>query len=151
MSGFYLNELLLKLTHRHDPVPGVFDLYHATLEALKHATPLEATLRIFEKRLLDALGYGVALDVDAGSGASIEPDAYYHFRPTHGVFAAASDAPGVLAGESLLALAREELVPGRALEDARRLLQAALAHCLEGRELNTRTVARAVARRGSHR
>ena len=24
MSGFYLNELLLKLTHRHDPVSGVF-------------------------------------------------------------------------------------------------------------------------------
>jgi DNA repair protein RecO (recombination protein O) len=151
MSGFYLNELLLKLTHRHDPVPAVFDLYHATLEALKHAAPLEASLRIFEKRLLDALGYGVALDVDAGSGASIEPNAYYHFRPTHGVFAAASDAPGALAGESLLALAREELAPGRSQDDARRLLQAALAHCLEGRELNTRTVARAVARRGSHR
>src|SRR5215831_5353922 len=65
MSGFYLNELLLKLTHRHDPVPAVFDVYHATVEALKHGASLEASLRIFEKRLLDALGYGVALDSDA--------------------------------------------------------------------------------------
>ena len=52
MAGFYLNELLLKLTHRHDPVSGVFDTYHATLEALKHGAPLEPSLRIFEKRLI---------------------------------------------------------------------------------------------------
>ena len=37
----------------------------------------------------------------------------------------------------------------RELADARVLLQAALAHCLEGRELATRAVARSMARRGS--
>ena len=76
MAGFYLNELLLKLTHRHDPVPGMFDVYHATLARLKQGAPLEASLRVFEKRLLDALGYGLALDVDARTGANIEADAY---------------------------------------------------------------------------
>jgi DNA repair protein RecO (recombination protein O) len=145
MSGFYLNELLLKLTHRHDPVPGVFDNYHAALEALKQGALLEATLRIFEKRLLDLLGYGVALDVDARTGAAIEPDAYYHFRPAYGVFPAAEDAAGALLGASLLGLAREEIVTARELDDAKRLLQAAMAHCLEGRELSTRKVARSVA------
>jgi DNA repair protein RecO (recombination protein O) len=145
MAGFYLNELLLKLTHRHDPVPGVFDVYHGTLEALKRGAPLEASLRIFEKRLLDALGYGVALDVDARSGAGIEADAYYHFRPAQGLVPVAADVAGALAGASLLSLAREELDEARALDDARRLMQAALAQCLEGRELKTRTVARAVA------
>jgi len=147
MSGFYLNELLLKLTHRHDPVSGVFDTYHATLEALKHGATLEPTLRIFEKRLLDLLGYGVELDVDARTGAGIEPDAYYHFRPAYGVFPAADDAAGAMLGASLLRLAREEIETERELEDAKRLLQAALAQCLEGRELATREVARAVARR----
>jgi DNA repair protein RecO (recombination protein O) len=149
MAGFYLNELLLKLTHRHDPVPGVFDAYHGTLEALKHGAPLEASLRIFEKRLLDMLGYGLALDVNASTGAGIDADAYYHFRPAHGLIHAAPDAPGALSGASLIGLAREQLAPGRVLEDARRLLQGALAHCLEGRELNTRAVARSIARRGS--
>jgi len=147
MSGFYLNELLLKLTHRHDPVTGVFDTYHATLEALKHGAPLEASLRIFEKRLLDLLGYGVELDVDARNGTSIDPDAYYHFRPAYGVFPAAGDAAGAMLGASLIRLAREEVETQRELEDAKRLLQAALAQCLEGRELTTREVARAVARR----
>lgn len=151
MSGFYLNELMLKLTHRHDPVPGVFDLYHGTLEALKQGAPLEPSLRIFEKRLLDALGYGVALDVDARTGASIEPDAYYHFRPTQGVLPADASASGALSGASLISLALEELDSPRALEDSKKLLQAALTHVLEGRELNTRTVARSVARRGNHR
>lgn len=149
MAGFYLNELLMKLTHRHDPVPGLFDVYHGTLEALKRGAALEPSLRIFEKRLLDLLGYGIELDVDASSGACVEADAYYHFRPEHGVFAATEDAPGVLSGASLISLAREQLAPGRELEDARRLLQAALAHCLEGRELTTRAVARSIARRGS--
>ena len=151
MSGFYLNELMLKLTHRHDPVPQVFDTYHAALEALKHGAGLEATLRIFEKRLLDLLGYGVELDVDARTGASIDPNAYYHFRPAYGVFPAAADATDALLGASLIGLAREQLAAPRELEDAKRLLQAALAQCLEGRELSTRKVARSVARRGKSR
>jgi len=149
MSAFYLNELMLKLTHRGDPVPGVFDAYHHALEALKAGARLEPTLRVFEKRLLDLLGYGVDLDVDARTGAGIEADAYYHFRPAYGVFPAAADSPGAMLGASLISLAREQVSAARELEDARRLLQAALAHCLEGRELNTRVVARSVARRGS--
>src|ERR1700758_4242428 len=34
LAGFYLNELLLKLTTRHDALPELFDQYHATLEQL---------------------------------------------------------------------------------------------------------------------
>jgi hypothetical protein len=64
------------------------------------------------------------------------------------VFPAAVDAPGAMLGASLLSLAREQVSSPRELEDAKRLLQAALAQCLEGRELNTRAVARSVARAG---
>jgi hypothetical protein len=58
-------------------------------------------------------------------------------------------ASGALAGHSLIGLANEQLQGARALEDSRRLLQAALAQCLEGRPLATRMVAKAVARRES--
>jgi len=149
MAGFYLNELLLKLITRHDPVPGVFDLYHGTLDALKHGTSLEPSLRIFEKRLLEMLGYGLDLATDAQTGGSIDPDQHYLFRLTHGMFRTAADAPGAVAGRSVISLAQEELSGGRELEDARRLLQSALAHVLEGRELNTRAVARSIARKES--
>lgn len=139
MAGFYLNELLLKLTTRHDPHPYLFESYSEALTHLKHEAPLERTLRIFEKRLLDELGYGLDLAVEA--------DSYYQFRPAQGLVPAVPEAPGALAGRSLVSLANEDLGGPGELEDSRKLLQAALAHCLEGRELTTRAVARAIARR----
>ena len=139
MGSFYLNELLIKLTTRHDPQPSLFDDYHATVETLRGGMRLEPALRIFEKRLLDCLGYGLDLkDVDA--------DEYYHFRPAQGLFPTVADAAGAISGNSLIHLANEELRSPRDLDDARRVLQAALAQCLEGRELNTRAVAKAVVR-----
>lgn len=147
MAAFYLNELLMKLTTRHDPLPLLFDTYHETLERLRYGVPLEPPLRVFEKRLLEALGYGLDLGAEAQTGKRIVPTAYYHFRPELGLVATAADAAGALAGHSLIELANEQLTGERELEDSKRLLQAALAQCLEGRPLATRTVARAVARR----
>ncbi|HZO22819.1 MAG TPA: DNA repair protein RecO [Steroidobacteraceae bacterium] len=144
MASFYLNELLLKLTTRHDPLPAVFDDYHAAVESLRHGTSVEPVLRVFEKRLLDSLGYGPDLSGEAHTGKPIEAGTYYHFRPALGLVPAASEAGGALAGSSLIRLAGEQLSDAQELEDARRLLLAALTHCLEGRELNTRSVARSI-------
>lgn len=150
MAAFYLNELLMKLTTRHDPLPLLFDTYHAALEGMRQGAPLEPELRVFEKRLLEALGYGLDLGAEARTGKRIEPGEYYHFRPEQGLVATVADAAGALAGHSLIGLANEHLASGRELDDAKRLLQAALAQCLEGRPLATRTVARAVARSEAH-
>lgn len=149
MPAFYLNELLIKLTTRHDPIPPLFDAYAGAVEGLREGAPVEPTLRVFEKRLLEALGYGLELGVEAQGGRGIEPDAYYHFRPSQGLVPAVADAPGALAGRSLEHLADERLELPRDLEDARLLLQAAIAQALEGRELATRTVARAMVHRGA--
>jgi DNA repair protein RecO (recombination protein O) len=147
MAAFYLNELLIKLTTRHDPLPALFDDYHATMEGLRRGVSLEPTLRVFEKRLLDALGYGLDLATEAQTGKPIEPGGYYHFRPAQGLFPTVAEAAGAVSGRSLISLASEQLGSERDLEDARRLLQAALAQCLEGRELTTRVVAKAVVKR----
>ena len=149
LAAFYLNELLIKLTTRHDPLPELFDHYHATLGALRAGAALEPTLRIFEKRLLEVLGYGLDLGSESLSGRPIQAQEYYHYRPAQGLVGAGSVRAGALAGESLLALAAEELTSARALEDARRLLKAALAACLEGRQLTTRSVARAMLHRAA--
>lgn len=144
LPAFYLNELLLKLTTRHDPLAELFDAYTTTLGRLRAGEPTEPALRIFEKRLLEALGYGLDLGSEANSGKRIEPEQYYHYRPAQGLFPTVAEAAGALSGRSLLGLADEQLLAERALADSRRLLQAALAECLEGRELTTRSVARAV-------
>lgn len=144
MAAFYLNELLLKLTTRHDPLPTLFDDYHAAVEGLRAGTAQQPVLRIFEKRLLDSLGYGPDLGGEAQTGKPIEANAYYHFRPAQGLVPAAAGASGAVAGSSVIRLAEEQLSAAQELEDARCLLQAALRLCLEGRELNTRSVARAI-------
>ena len=148
LAAFYLNELLLKLTTPHDALPELFDHYHGTLEQLRGGTPLEPALRLFEKRLLEVLGYGLDLSTEARSGLPLEPGAYYDFHPGVGLLPARGAAASALRGHSLLSLARENLREERELEDARRVLQAALGACLEGRPLTTRQVARAM-KRGS--
>ena len=149
LAAFYLNELLMRLTTRHDPLPELFDQYHGTLEALRAGAALEPCLRIFEKRLLEVLGYGVDLTAEAHTGKRIEAHGYYHFRARQGLLPAAAHTNGALAGSSLLSLARERLDGARELEDARRLLQAALGECLEGRPLATRAVARSLMRKAA--
>ncbi len=59
MSAYYLSELILALTLRHDPHPQLFDHYAAAVSGLRHADSPQGVLRLFEKRLLDALGYGL--------------------------------------------------------------------------------------------
>ena len=151
MASFYLNELLMKLTTRHDPLPMLFDTYHETLDSLRNGAPLERELRVFEKRLLEALGYGLDLGAEARDGQAHRGRTSIIISvPSRGSSRSVAAAGGALAGHSLIGLANEQLSSARELDDSRRLLQAALAQCLEGRPLATRVVARAVARRELH-
>ena len=149
MAAFYLNELLLKLTTRHDPLPALFDHYHATLVRLRSGTALEPALRVFELRLLELAGFGLELETEAGGAVPLAADGYYRFRPAQGLVRARAHDAGALAGASLIDLRQERLSGTRALEDARRLLHAALAACLEGRPLATRAVARSMVRKAA--
>lgn len=145
MSGFYVNELMLKLVPRGDPHPELYEVYAQTLAALAGGDDEPRSLRLFEKRLLDALGYGVDYAHIADTGATVRPAAYYHVRPERGVEAeAAGGGAHVYLGAHLLSLAAEELAEAAALAAARELLAHALAAPLEGRVLGTRTVARAL-------
>lgn len=59
LSAWYLSDLVLQLTARHDPQPELFDHYAGALAGLRSGAPLERELRLFEKRMLDVLGYGI--------------------------------------------------------------------------------------------
>lgn len=149
VNGFYLNELLLKLFARHDSHPDVFDLYAQTLESLKAPGDALRPLRLFEKRLLDALGYGLALERDAVTGQAIDPGAAYQYRVEQGAVRIDGVAEGVaiFSGATLLSLAGEDLADAAVCADARKLLRAALDRCLEGRELKSRQVMMALRRK----
>jgi len=146
MSAFYLNELLLKLLTRHDPHPELFDCYELALGQLRCAEAPEAALRGFEARLLELIGYGLNLAAEADTGLPVRADAYYQFRPgVHGLVIAEPGSAGAIGGGLLQRLARGAPLHDEAeLRQARTLMRAALDHCLEGRALATRDVARSL-------
>ena len=139
MSGFYLNELLLKLTERGDPNPRIFDYYDAALRALGAGADEETGLRRFEKRLLEELGYGLQL-AHTEEGAPIDATTYYRIQPQGGPRACVADAPGAVYGRSLADLDAERFGDAQSLRDAKRVLRAAIDACLEGRPLNSRQI-----------
>jgi len=148
MSGFYLNELLLKLTERCDPHPEIFAAYSACIEGLCGGGFEEETLRRFEKRLLDNLGYGLEL-TRTPDGAPIAVDAFYKVQAQRGPQPCVADAPGAVYGRSLADLDTETFTDARSLKDAKRVLRAALDACLDGRALKSREVMLAMRRRAT--
>jgi len=143
MSGFYANELLIKLLQRNDPHAALFDAYAALLTRLyEPGEDPGRALRLFEKRLLDELGWGLNLEHEAGSGAPLEPGRSYRYGIEGGAEPIDGVAEGTLifCGASLLSLGQERLDDPRSLADARRLLRAALDRVLDGRPLRTREV-----------
>jgi DNA repair protein RecO (recombination protein O) len=146
MSGFYLNELLLKLTERCDPHPEIFEAYAACIAALCGNEGEEASLRRFEKRLLDYLGYGLELSRTV-DGSPIDAAAYYRFAAERGPLPCVAESPGAVYGRSLADLDAESFGDARSLRDAKRVLRAALDACLDGRTLKSREVMRAMRRR----
>src|ERR1035437_4020252 len=95
MCGFYLNELLTNLLARDDAHEQLFDYYRATLYRLAHESDHAATLRCFEKHLLQQLGYALELETEAGSGKPVEAEEAYRYVVEQGALA---DNGGVHAG-----------------------------------------------------
>lgn len=146
--GFYMNELLLRLLHRHDPHESLFDTYQSSLKALQLDKGPERTLRIFEKRLLQEVGYGLVLNNEIDDNAPIQSDAIYEYIVNRGPVRVAETGVqgpkrGVrIQGSSLLALARESLNDVTALRETKILMRVVLDEYLGGKPLNSRKLFR---------
>jgi DNA repair protein RecO (recombination protein O) len=106
-SGFYLNELLMKLLARHDPHPALFDAYAATLPSLAIGDDAQgqAALRAFELTLLRQAGLLPELDVVTLTQQPVEPAGAYALRPEAGLTTAPGrDGDAELTGAALVAL-----------------------------------------------
>ena len=86
-SGFYLNELLMKLLARHDPHAALFDVYAQTLPHLAAGedAKVQAALRAFELRLLKEVGVLPDLSLTTLTLAAVQTDARYSLLPEAGV------------------------------------------------------------------
>jgi DNA repair protein RecO (recombination protein O) len=146
MAGFYLNELLMRLLPRQDPHPGLYDHYAAALQCLA-LRPVAPVLRIFEKHLLTAMGYGLSLTHVSAGDAPVEPGERYRYDLEAGPLPAQERAAGLLiSGRALLALHTEALDDADDLKAVKRLLRMALERHLDGRGLKTSNVMRSMAK-----
>jgi DNA repair protein RecO (recombination protein O) len=93
-SGFYLNELLLKLLARQDPHPQLFDAYAETLPQL-HASEdaqSQAALRAFELRLLRETGLLPDLSLATVTQQPLDAARLYLLSPEAGLVPGGDDA-----------------------------------------------------------
>ncbi len=140
MCGFYLNELLINLLARDDAHEQLFDYYRSTLYRLAHETDHAATLRCFEKHMLQELGYALELETVAGSGKPVEPEVCYRYAVDRGVLPDDSDVHSDFAvfGKTLLAMAADDYSDPEIARQSKQLMRLLLSHHLGGKILHTR-------------
>ena len=141
MSGYYANELLLKLLHRHDPQPEIFSAYRRTIENLAATADVAMPLRHFEIELLRLLGYALNLDHDTETREPLRSDTMYEYRVEQGPVPIANrEGAMVFSGQQLTAVRNEDFDRPEILNCAGRLLREVISFHLGGRELNSRKV-----------
>lgn len=122
LSGYYLNELLMRLLARDDAHPQLFDAYTGAVEVLAsdHAgaqsAAQSAALRAFELILLREIGLLPGLDAQTLTLESLGPNGSYALVPEAGIRQAQDDEIA-LSGADWLALqvALDERMPFTAL------------------------------------
>ena len=152
-SGFYLNELLMKLTARHDAHPALFDAYAHTLPHLSadEDARVQAALRAFELTLLRELGVLPDLSLVTLTLQAVRAEVRYSLLPEAGVSDARADVD--LAGSTLIGLQaalshgslpalQQACMP--ALADLRSVLRGLLHYHLGSSVLRTRQVMQGV-------
>ena len=150
LAGYYLNELLLRLMAKGDPNAEIYDDYRHALAQLGSNAVVSRVLRVFELRLLRALGYGLELDFDIETGSPIRPDLWYQFTPERGacVNVTGDRKENVFSGRDLIELREERLADAESLQAARRLLKPMLSRYLGERPLKSSIVMREIVGRG---
>ena len=142
MCGFYLNELLLRLLPREDAHQTLFAYYSQTLRTLALGRDFATTLRRFELKLLQELGYAVPLEQDEHEVA-IDASLAYNYRAEHGASTSRiAQKNGVqscqITGKTLLDMAQDNYSDVQTQQQSKQLMRMLLAHYLGDKPLHTR-------------
>lgn len=143
LCGCYMNELLIKLLHKHDPHEQLFDHYGKTLESLADGELPQVVLRLFEKKLLQEIGYGLLLTHEIKRNSPVLQDKTYRYYPDSGpVISDGIDLQSewVVGGSTLIALENEEFADSSQLTESKQLMRALLNQSLQGRKLKSRSI-----------
>lgn len=142
VCGFYLNELVLKLTQRDDPHEATYDGYELALSGLRAGDAVAPVLRRFERHMLADLGYGLTLTQDA-HGADIDAAGRYVYVPERGAVPVAAGAQETeVVGKTLLDMARDDYSDPVTMQQSRAVMRLVINHHLGGQVLHTRQLLR---------
>ncbi len=131
LSGYYLNELLMRMLARDDPHARLFDVYGLAVRLLAtaDAEALQPALRSFELLLLRETGLLPALDAETSTVAPLQPGVRYALAAEHGLRRAGAGERSSLTGDAWQALQKAlddtEASPGAAM------MQAVVPHAAE--------------------
>ncbi|MEJ8566626.1 DNA repair protein RecO [Elongatibacter sediminis] len=157
--GLYVNELMMRALHRSDPHESLFESYSHLLADLAGSRPAQPLLRIFERDLLEAMGFGMQLVAEHASGEAVAAGRHYRYVPGAGPvrekrsrddLAGAGGAEltnvhpdhGIrVSGDALLAL-QSSRIDDEHLVELKRLMRAVLRFHLGDRPLVSQTLFR---------
>lgn len=145
-SGLYVNELLVRLLHRHDANEDLYNLYQLTINGLNSSEALEVVLRSFELTLLEELGYGLSLEYDI-DGEQIIPERQY-ILTTQGMLQMVSDDmvatinQKTYIGKDLQDIAAENWHSPQVLKSAKHLMRSAINPLLGSKPIQSRKLFR---------
>ena len=104
LSGYYLNELLMRLLARDDPHAALFDAYAACVQLIASQSldaaqmTLQIALRAFELRLLRDIGLLPVLNMETATLTPLDAETRYVLVPEAGLRQAHADDRSSLPG-----------------------------------------------------
>ena len=139
--GFYLNEIIVKLLHRDDPQPLLFDAYVSTINQLAHNQPAQIVLRQFELSLLESAGVVGDLSYCGPQRQRVVADQHYVVDPLAGVMPAyLQDHFPIVLGKTLLDMQAGDYSSSITQQQSKLVMRTLLAHHLHGAPLHTRQI-----------
>lgn len=144
LAGYYVSELCLKLTHKHDPNPELFELYGQIIGQLRTTASVDQCLRPFEDQLLRELGFGINWGLDIETGQPVESRYQYAMVSDAGPRRVADEHHEAesISGEHLLRITQGDWSETETRRIGKHILARALDTQLEGKALQTRRVLR---------
>jgi DNA repair protein RecO (recombination protein O) len=151
LSAMYINELLMYMLHKDDVHEDVFEHYHRCLYRLEEGNKLEITLREFEIKLLEMLGFGLNLSSEADTGEVFQVGEVYSYFLEHGAVKS-NDQQGAsvpkISGACLLALTNNHFQAisdnSEHLLELKQLMRFVISHHLGHKKLKSREMFRPV-------
>ena len=138
ICGFYLNELLIRLLLREGTHNGLFKFYHEAIEMLSLKNNLSVTLRRFELRLLQELGYQVPLKLD-GNSQPVLAEKVYRYQAEYGAGDSSESKDGIkVMGQTLIDMNVDNYESSQTEKQSKLLMRYLIAHYLGNKPLNSK-------------